>query len=176
MSGQTGCIVKGEAQKSPLFRRYPGRFWFSQDRLFSRNSTRKPLNLKKTPIFTNSPKACKSTCLYNAPSLHTNLRFSAKICVLGFLCHLRSVTLSAPWPIVPKPFKTRVFSQTVGKNEAPQFCKSPPPRRSGPLCKAIWHITPTPLSSFLALAFLSLRFFFGSLFFSPFFSRKPLFF
>ena len=26
-----------------------------------------------------------------------NLRFSAKICVLGSLCHHRSVTLSAPW-------------------------------------------------------------------------------
>ena len=26
-----------------------------------------------------------------------NLRFSAKICVLGALCHLRSVTLRAPW-------------------------------------------------------------------------------
>ena len=33
------------------------------------NSTRKPLNLIKSPIFTNTP--CKSTCLYNAPSMHT---------------------------------------------------------------------------------------------------------
>ena len=30
-----------------------------------------------------------------------NLRFSAKICVLGSLCHLSSVTLSAPWQPVP---------------------------------------------------------------------------
>ena len=64
-SVQTRCIVKGEAQKSPLFWRFSG----GLDRLFSRNSTRKPLNLVKSPIFTNSP--CKSTGLYNAPSMHT---------------------------------------------------------------------------------------------------------
>ena len=68
-SVQTRCIVKGEAQKSPLFWRFSGGFCFSQDRLFSRNSTRKPLNLIKSPIFTNAP--CKTTCLYNAPSMHT---------------------------------------------------------------------------------------------------------
>ena len=66
---QTRCIVKGEAQKSPLFWRFSGGFWFSQDRLFSRNSTRKPLNLIESSIFTNAP--CKTTCLYNAPSMHT---------------------------------------------------------------------------------------------------------
>ena len=68
-SVQTRCIVKGEAQKSPLFWRFSGGFWFSQDRLLSRNSTRKPLNLIKSPIFTSTP--CKSTRLYNAPSMHT---------------------------------------------------------------------------------------------------------
>ena len=68
-SVQTRCIVKGEAQKSPLFWRFSGGFWFSQDRLFSRKSTRKPLNLIQSLIFTNAP--CKSTCLYNAPSMHT---------------------------------------------------------------------------------------------------------
>ena len=68
-SAQTRCIVKGEAQKSPLFWRFSGGGWFSQERLFSRNSTRKPLNLIKSLIFTNTP--CKSTCLYNAPSMHT---------------------------------------------------------------------------------------------------------
>ena len=41
-SVQTRCIVKGEAQKSPLFWRFSGGLCFSQDRLFSRNSTRKP--------------------------------------------------------------------------------------------------------------------------------------
>ena len=61
---QTRCIVKGEAQKNPLFWPFSV-FLFSQDRLVSRNSTRKPLKL----VFTNTP--CKSTCLYNAPSLHT---------------------------------------------------------------------------------------------------------
>ena len=63
---QTRCIVKGEAQKSPLFWRFS--WGFLKERLFSRNSTRKPLNLLKSPIFTNAP--CKSTCLYNAPNLH----------------------------------------------------------------------------------------------------------
>ena len=67
-SKQTTCIVKGEAQKSPLFWRFSGGFWFSQDRLFSKNSTRKPLNLIKSPIFTNAP--CKTACLYNVPSMH----------------------------------------------------------------------------------------------------------
>ena len=33
------------------------------------NSTRKPLNLIKSPIFTNAP--CKTACLHNAPSMHT---------------------------------------------------------------------------------------------------------
>ena len=68
-SVQTRCIVKGEAQKSPFFWRFSGGFCFSQDRLFSRNSTRKPLNLIKSPIFTNAP--CKTACLCNAPSMHT---------------------------------------------------------------------------------------------------------
>ena len=68
-SVQTRCIVKGEAQKSPLFWRFSGGLCFSQDRLFSRNSNRKPLNLIKSPIFTNAP--CKTACLYDAPSMHT---------------------------------------------------------------------------------------------------------
>ena len=63
------CIVKGDAQKSPLFWRFSGGFWFSQDRLFSGNSTRKPLNLIRSPIFTNTP--CKTACRYNAPSMRT---------------------------------------------------------------------------------------------------------
>ena len=66
---QTRCIVKGEAQKNPLFWRFSGGFWFSQERLFSRNSKRKPLNLITSPIFTNTP--CKYACFYNAPSWHT---------------------------------------------------------------------------------------------------------
>ena len=37
--------------------------------MFSGNSTGKPLNLIKSPIFINAP--CKTTCLYNAPSMHT---------------------------------------------------------------------------------------------------------
>ena len=68
-SVQTRCIVKGEAQKSPLFWRFSGGFGFSQERLCCRNS-KKTLKFNiKSPIFTNTP--CKSTCLYNAPSLHT---------------------------------------------------------------------------------------------------------
>ena len=53
-SVQTRCIVKGEAQKSPLFWRFSGSFCFSLDRLFSRNSTRKPLNLIN-PQFLETP-------------------------------------------------------------------------------------------------------------------------
>ena len=55
--------------KSTFLSLVSGGFWFSQDRLFSRNSTRKPFNLIKSPIFTNA--ACNITCLYNAPSIHT---------------------------------------------------------------------------------------------------------
>ena len=52
---RTRCIAKGEAQKRTLFGRFSGGFWFSQDRLFSWNSTRKPLKLVKSPIFTKTP-------------------------------------------------------------------------------------------------------------------------
>ena len=52
---QTRCIVKGEAQKSPLFWRFSGGFRFSQDRLFFRNSTRNPSNLIKSLIFYKHP-------------------------------------------------------------------------------------------------------------------------
>ena len=45
--------VKGEAQKSPLFWRFF--WWFSQERLFCRNSTRKPLNLMKNSRFLQTP-------------------------------------------------------------------------------------------------------------------------
>ena len=38
-SVQTRCIVKGEAQKSPLFWRFSVGFCFSEERLFSKNST-----------------------------------------------------------------------------------------------------------------------------------------
>ena len=60
-SVRSRCIVKGEAQKSPLFWRFSGGFWFSQDCLLSRNSTRNPLNLIKSPVFTNAP--CETACL-----------------------------------------------------------------------------------------------------------------
>ena len=83
---------KGEAQKNPLFWRFSGGFCFSQDRLLSRNSTRKPLNLIKSSIFTNAP--CKTTCLYNAPSMHT----------VDFF----------PVPLPPSPFGFRRFNMTVG--------------------------------------------------------------
>ena len=80
-SVQSRCIVKGEAQKSPLFWRFSGGFCFSQDRLFSRNSTRKPLNLIKSPICTNAP--CKTACLYNAPSMHTLEKIEDKLLVFS---------------------------------------------------------------------------------------------
>ena len=66
-SVQIRCIVKANRQKSPLFWRFSGGFWFSQDSLGIPQET--PLNLIKSPIFTNAP--CKTACLYNAPSMHT---------------------------------------------------------------------------------------------------------
>ena len=80
------CIVKGEAQKSPRFWRFSGGLWFSQERLFSRNSTRKPLNWMKAPIFANT--LGKSTCLYNATGLHIVYHFSTpnlRVCRFYFL-------------------------------------------------------------------------------------------
>ena len=65
-SVQTRCTIKGEAQKSPLLAIFWGAL-ISQERLFSRNSTRK-LFCAKSPFFTNTPS--KPTCLYSAPSLH----------------------------------------------------------------------------------------------------------
>ena len=104
-SVQTRCIVKGEAQKSPLFWRFSGGFCFSQDRLFSRNSTRKPSNLIKSRIFTNTP--CKSTCLYNAPSMHT-VEFNFPSLLLRLFLVLRLNTVTAPIS-VPRAFLSLVL-------------------------------------------------------------------
>ena len=52
---QTRCIAKGEAQRSPHFRRFSEGFWFSQERLFSRNPTRKPLSLQNVTEFCKHP-------------------------------------------------------------------------------------------------------------------------
>ena len=65
---QTRCIVKGEAQKSPLFWRL---FWGFL--IFSGSPVLQEFHKKtfkfniKSPIFTNAP--CKTACLYNAPSI-----------------------------------------------------------------------------------------------------------
>ena len=64
-----GALRKARPRKVRFSSDFLGGFDFSQERLFSRNSTRKPLNLLESPIFTHAP--CKSTCLYNAPSIHT---------------------------------------------------------------------------------------------------------
>ena len=66
---QTRCIVKGEAQKSPLFWRFSGGFDFLRIACSLRIPQKKPLNLIKSPIFASAP--CKTACLYNAPSMHT---------------------------------------------------------------------------------------------------------
>ena len=68
-SVQTRCIVKGEAQKSPLFWRFSGGFDFLRIACSLGIPQDNPSNLIKSPIFSNTP--CKSTCLYNAPSMHT---------------------------------------------------------------------------------------------------------
>ena len=66
---QTRCIVKGEAQKNPLFWRFSWGFWFFLRIACSLGIPQENL-LKFNQIsdFTNTP--CKSTCLYNAPSMH----------------------------------------------------------------------------------------------------------
>ena len=46
-SVQIRCITKGEAQKSPHFWRFSGGCWFSQVRVFSRNSSMGPLKFKE---------------------------------------------------------------------------------------------------------------------------------
>ena len=67
---QTRCIVKGEGPKSPLFWRFSGSCWFSEERLFSLRIPQESFfKLTQSLICTNIP--CKSTCLYNALSLHT---------------------------------------------------------------------------------------------------------
>ena len=66
-----GGIVKGEAQKSPLFLAiFWGLFDFLRIAWFSRNSTRKPLNLIKIPRFLQAPLV-NPLVFYNAPSMHT---------------------------------------------------------------------------------------------------------
>ena len=113
-SVQTRCIVKGEAQKNPLFWRFSGGFRFSQDRLFSRNSTRKPLNLIKSPIFTNAP--CKTACLYNAASMHT----------LDFRENLYGpMALKVCQKFPPRPLMNflKMNSETEAAKTHPQLCK-----------------------------------------------------
>ena len=61
------CERRG-SEKSTFLAIFWG-FLISQERLLFRNSTRKTFKFDKSLIFTNTP--CKSTCLYNAPSLHT---------------------------------------------------------------------------------------------------------
>ena len=59
-SAQTGYIVKGEAQKSPLFWRFA---------LVLQEFQYNTLKFNKPPIYTNTPS--KSTCLYISSSLRT---------------------------------------------------------------------------------------------------------
>ena len=83
-SVQTRCIVKGEAQKSPLFWRFSGGFLIFSGSLVLYKFHKKTfkLNKKKSSIFTNAP--CKTACLYNAPSTHTvNLNSAGADCT----CH-----------------------------------------------------------------------------------------
>ena len=54
-SVQTRCIVKGKAKKGLLFWRLSGEFWFSQERLFSRNSIRGTFIFNKITDFYKHP-------------------------------------------------------------------------------------------------------------------------
>ena len=85
-SVQTRCIVKGEAQKSPLFWRFSEFFYFLRIAC-SLGFPQETFKFNKIPIFTNTP--CKSTCLYNAPSMHTvdESILGKKNSILGMASH-----------------------------------------------------------------------------------------
>ena len=78
------------------------------------NSTRKPLNLIKSPIFTNAP--CKSTCLCNAPSLHTLKKHSKKPRNFPGRENTRALKERLRWVLVnvPKSAKKWVRSGFLG--------------------------------------------------------------
>ena len=68
-----------------------------------------------------------------------NLRFSAKICVLGPLCHLSSVPLSAP--------RTRSAAHHSGSSPSPGTCcfgRWRPPLHVGPIDQPAFHPHPNP--------------------------------
>ena len=102
-SVQNRCIVKGEAQKSPLFWWFSGGFWFSQDRLFSRNSTRKPLNLIKDPRFLQTPlvKPLVFT-MHTVDYLKLTFRLLLRLRVWGQRLHWKNSSTNC---IHPKTFK-----------------------------------------------------------------------
>ena len=73
----TRCIVKGEAQKSPLFWRFTGVLDFLRSACLLGFPQKKNFKFNRkadVAFFTNT--ACKSTYLCNAPSLHTVYCFS----------------------------------------------------------------------------------------------------
>ena len=59
--------------------------------------------LRKSAVFCENPALSKSLNFQEKGWICKNLRFSAKICALGFLCHLRSVTLSSPGNVLESP-------------------------------------------------------------------------
>ena len=133
------CKRRG-SEKSTFLAIFWG-FWFSQDRLFSRNSTRHPLNLIKSPIFTNAP--CKTACLYNAPSMHTVELWPCNWNILTFSMH----KISAFGALVPKSLEieacgtlacTRSLGNGVRKNGVRNRC---PYRRCGVLGEGKWGRT-----------------------------------
>ena len=67
--------------------------WFSQERLLSKNSAGKASNILKSAIYTNTP--CKSTCLYNASTLHI-----VEMILFGALPFFCSVPISVRMPLV----------------------------------------------------------------------------
>ena len=117
-SVQTRCIVKGEAQKSPLFWRFSESFDFLRIAC-SLGIPKENLQIQKTLIFTNTP--CKSTCLYNAPSMHT-VDFSA---LKGSFWQTRAHWLAGffacphPTPTLPATFLFFSFLFPQGNHPPP---------------------------------------------------------
>ena len=66
---QTRCIVKARPRKVHFSGDFLGGFDFLRSACSLGIPQENPLNLIKSPIFTNAP--CKTACLYNAPSMHT---------------------------------------------------------------------------------------------------------
>ena len=92
--------------------------------MFSRNSTKKPLNFMQSPIFTNT--SCKSACLHNAPSLHTVDFFSNFSGAAGISSH-QNPRLSRQKSLISLGLFSREMPNFLARTPS---CGRPPPHRN----------------------------------------------